>query len=189
MSRGKRTTSAMVTLTWRVSWEKSEHHLITPRCSMDLPSITGDLMGYLPSISCFGCSMVLVYLPTWLDDFRAHVMVNIPYMEHHLRNDACFSAMFDYYYGYFSLVNWSEFWSDIIRRCCQSKLLKCRCPYWLFSGEWRERFGAMRIHIFPIRWGAIRSYQEFPNHILVETSNFIIMYIIYIHTIHGAPWA
>ena len=45
--------------------------------------------------------------------------------------------------------------------------------YWtiLSSGEWRERFGAfvwgIHIpHIFPIQWGAVWCYLEFPNYII-----------------------
>ena len=38
---------------------------------------------------------------------------------------------------------------------------------------WKERFGAMGIHIpyiFPIKWGASWSYLEFPNQMIVEVS-------------------
>ena len=36
----------------------------------------------------------------------------------------------------------------------------------------RERFGAMGIHIPYEPWGAIWSYQEFPNHILAQHGCF-----------------
>ena len=70
---------------------------------MDLPSITGDLMGYLPWFHVLDAPWCwYIYLHDWMI-FRAHVMVNIPYMEHHLINNAFFSAMFDYYRRVFQL--------------------------------------------------------------------------------------
>ena len=43
----------------------------------------------------------------------------------------------------------------------------------------RERFGAMGMILFPIKGGAVRSYQEFPNHILVMTSDIRWWNVIY----------
>ena len=34
----------------------------------------------------------------------------------------------------------------------------------LCSREWRERFGAMVVSIFPMKNGEPRSFQEFPKH-------------------------
>ena len=48
-------------------------------------------------------------------------------------------------------------------------------------GEWRERaiwsYGYSYSHIFPIQWGAVWSYQEFPKHILVTHCLFHIYFI------------
>ena len=80
---------------------------------------------------------------------------------------------------------WSPTWTNSSRTgmlwVVHVKKKKASLELPITYGEWRERaiwsYGYSYSHIFPIQWGAVWSYQEFPKHILVTHCLFHIYFI------------